>query len=52
MAKYRNGLSIIADILHVAGSGAKKTHIMYFANLSHELLEKYLSATVQAVSCA
>jgi predicted transcriptional regulator len=48
MAKYRDGLGIIADILHAAGSGAKKTHIMYTANLSYELLEKYLWATVQS----
>jgi predicted transcriptional regulator len=48
MVKYRNGLGIIADILHAAGNGAKKTRIMYIANLSHGLLEKYLSATVQS----
>jgi predicted transcriptional regulator len=46
MAKYRNGLGIIADILNAAGSGAKKTRIMYVANLSHDLLEKYLRETV------
>lgn len=48
LSKYRDGLRIIADILHAAGSGAKKTRIMYVANLSHELLEKYLWATVQS----
>lgn len=51
MARYRDGLKIIADILSVArgaGSGAKKTRIMYLANLSHELLEKYLWATVHS----
>jgi predicted transcriptional regulator len=48
MIKYRDGLGIIADILHAAGNGAKKTHIMYFANLSYGLLEKYLWATVQS----
>jgi predicted transcriptional regulator len=48
MVKYRDGLGIIADILHAAGSGAKKTHIMYSANLSYELLEKYLLATVKS----
>lgn len=46
MAKYRNGLGIIADILIAAGNGAKKTRIMYAANLSHDLLEKYLRETV------
>jgi predicted transcriptional regulator len=48
MAKYRDGLGIIADILHAAGNGAKKTHIMYLANLSYGLLEKYLWATVHS----
>ena len=46
MAKYRDRLNIIADILGVAGSGARKTKIMYFANLSYGLLEKYLDETV------
>jgi predicted transcriptional regulator len=46
LAKYRNRLNIIADILGVAGSGAKKTRIMYIANLSYGLLEKYLGETV------
>jgi len=46
MVKYRNGLGIIADILNAAGSGAKKTRIMYVANLSHDLLEKYLRETL------
>jgi predicted transcriptional regulator len=48
MSKYRDKLRIIADILHAAGSGAKKTRIMYLANLSYGLLEKYLWATVQS----
>ena len=48
MAKYRDGLGIVADILNAASSGAKKTRIMYLANLSHELLEKYLWATVES----
>jgi len=47
MAKYRDGLGIIADILHAAGSGTKKTRIMGVANLSYRLLEKYLGRTVQ-----
>ena len=48
MAKYRDGLRIIADILHAAGSGTKKTRIMGLANLSYRLLEKYLGKTVQS----
>lgn len=46
--KYRSKLEIIADILDVASDGAKKTRIMYIANLSYKLLEKYLKKTVGA----
>lgn len=45
MTKYRNRVDIIADVLKVAIEGAKKTRIMYFANLSYKLLEKYLAET-------
>jgi len=47
MVKYRDGLRIIADILHAAGNGTKKTRIMGLSNLSYRLLEKYLRKTVQ-----
>lgn len=47
MGKYRDGLGIIADMLHAAGSGSKKTRIMGVANLSYRLFEKYLGRTVQ-----
>lgn len=46
MAKYRRRFEIIADILNAAKNGAKKTRIMYVANLSHRLLEKYLMETI------
>ena len=46
MVKYRRRFEIIADILKVAGDGAKKTRIMYAANLSHALLEKYLVSMI------
>lgn len=39
---YRKRLDIIADILDVASSRARKTRIMYQANLSYRLLQKYL----------
>ncbi len=42
MVRYRGRVEIIADILNVASTRAKKTRIMYFANLSYALLEKYL----------
>jgi predicted transcriptional regulator len=47
MVSYRNRLEIIADILNATGGGAKKTRIMYLANLSYKLLEKYLGETVK-----
>jgi predicted transcriptional regulator len=47
MVKYRRRFEIIADILKVAAKGAKKTRIMYFANLSYRLLEKYLEETIR-----
>jgi len=39
----RNNLDIIYDILHVAQSGARKTKIVYGANLNFHLATKYLS---------
>jgi len=44
--KYRNRLQIIADILNIARRRSGKTRIMYLANLSYMLLEKYLGETV------
>jgi predicted transcriptional regulator len=40
--KYRRRFDILADIIRVARAGARKTKIMYFANLSFALLNKYL----------
>ena len=42
MTKYRRRFDILADIVRVASSGARKTRIMYIANLSFLLLNKYL----------
>ena len=47
MAKYRNKLQIIAEILEIVRGGAKKTHIMYKANLSYKLLCKYLEEVLK-----
>jgi predicted transcriptional regulator len=44
---YRDRLDIIADILDVASRNAKKTQIMYRANLSYKVLQKYLSDLTQ-----
>lgn len=46
LGTYRNRLDIIADILSVASKDAKKTQIMYQANLSYKVLQKYLSEVV------
>ena len=48
MGNYRSRLDIIADILRVTGKGAKKTQIMYQANLSYKLLTKYLSEVLDS----
>lgn len=47
MAKYRDRLEVTVDILNAAKEGAKKTRIMYVANLSYTLLEKYLKETAK-----
>ena len=48
MSKYRDRLRIIADILLIANDRAKKTRIMYQANLSYRLLCRYLDEVVHA----
>jgi predicted transcriptional regulator len=48
LAKYRNKIEIIADILNVAREGAKKTHIIYRGNLSFKLANIYLNVVVRA----
>jgi predicted transcriptional regulator len=42
MGRYRSRLEIIADVLGVVREGAKKTQVMYQANLSYRLLTRYL----------
>lgn len=48
MGSYRGKLDIIADILRVAKENAKKTRIMYQANLSYKVLQRYLAELVEA----
>ena len=43
----RNDLDICADILHVTRTGAKKTQIVYKANLNFKILKKYLRRLVE-----
>lgn len=38
----RNSLDIVRDMLAVASTGARKTKIMYQANLSYVQVKKYL----------
>jgi predicted transcriptional regulator len=40
--KNRSSIDIVANILEIAKDGAKKTRIMYLANLSFDQLKKYL----------
>ncbi len=47
MGKNRDRLSIIAAILEASNSGATKTRIMFSANLSFKLLEKYLEVVLE-----
>jgi predicted transcriptional regulator len=42
LGNYRGKLDIIADILRVVSQNAKKTQIMYQANLSYKVLKRYL----------
>ncbi len=46
--KYRDRLDIIADILNVAIDSAKKTRLMYQANLSYNVMQKYLGELTKA----
>jgi predicted transcriptional regulator len=48
LTTYRSRMEIIADILHVVSREAKKTQIMYQANLSYKLLAKYLTEVRKA----
>lgn len=43
----RSDLDICADILVAARSGAKKTHIVYRANLNFKLVRKYLRRLIE-----
>ncbi len=43
----RNNLDICADILQVAQPGARKTQIVYKANLNFMIVKKYLSNLIE-----
>ncbi len=48
MRTYRDKFDIIADVLNVACKNARKTQIMYQANLSFSVMQKYLSEIAKA----
>lgn len=48
MARRRSNVDIIADILRIARKGAKKTRIVYGANLNFKLLNEYLERLEEA----
>jgi predicted transcriptional regulator len=48
LVKNRDKLSLVAAVLEAASSGSRKTRIMFAANLSFKLLEKYLETAIGA----
>jgi len=48
LGNYRDRLDIIADILQATSREAKKTQIMYQANLSYKVLQRYLNEVTDA----
>jgi len=48
MSGKRSDIEISADILKVAMDGAKKSHIVYKANLNFQLGKKYLDRLMNA----
>ena len=47
MGNYRDRFDIIADILNITRGTAKKTKIMYQANLSYKVLQRYLNEIIE-----
>ncbi len=46
--KNRDSLEIVRDVLSVASEKTKKTRIMYQANLSYRIMEKYLNSLLES----
>lgn len=44
MKRRRDKISILVDMLEAIGDGARKTHIVYRANLNFESCRRYLNA--------
>jgi predicted transcriptional regulator len=47
-SQKRNNLEIVAEILKIARNGAKKTRIVYGANMNFRMLEEYLEKLEKA----
>lgn len=47
MVRRRSEVTILFDILRIALTGVKVTHLMYKANLSYSTLRKYLSVAME-----
>ncbi len=50
MKRNRDRVRLVAAILEAARNGANKNRIMYDANLSYKLLEKYLKIAMDLIS--
>ncbi|MEM2936192.1 MAG: winged helix-turn-helix domain-containing protein [Candidatus Bathyarchaeia archaeon] len=46
--KRRNNMEIMVEILRIARKGARKTHLVYGANLNFKLLQEYLNELEKA----
>ena len=53
LGQHRTSLEILAEILRIVRTGARKTRIMYQANLSFSMLKKYLdyARETELVAC-
>jgi predicted transcriptional regulator len=53
LGQHRTSLQILAEILRIVRPGARKTRIMYQANLSFMMLKKYLDFALETelVAC-
>jgi predicted transcriptional regulator len=48
MPQRRSNLEIVAEILRIARKGAKKTRIVYGANMNFKMLDEYLEKLEKA----
>jgi predicted transcriptional regulator len=48
MSQRRSNLEIVAEILKIARKGAKKTRIVYGANMNFKMLNEYLEKLEKA----